>query len=265
MNINSYLTTSIQAAIEAGVEILKVYQQDFDIDTKSDLSPLTLADIESNKVINRYLAATGIPIISEENKLDSFELRQNWSSCWLVDPLDGTKEFIKKNGEFTVNIALVKDGIPLLGVVFVPCTRELYYADVQEGKSVKMWVSEDFLIPQELFPESCLLSKKTSVADLIRVVGSRSHMNEDTRNFIENLKEAYSQVEVVSIGSSLKFCLVAEGLADIYPRFGPTMEWDTAAGHAICQAVGYQVIDCVTNEELRYNKENLLNNYFIVK
>lgn len=265
MNKISLLKISIKAAIEAGIEILKVYQDDFVFDTKADLSPLTQADLVSNKVINQYLLETGIAIISEENKLDSFEIRQKWSTCWLVDPLDGTKEFIKRNGEFTVNIALVEEGKPTLGVVFVPCTRELYYADVEAGIAIKQVIEEDFLMPQELYPESYLLNSKLSNLDLIRVVGSRSHMNDETTSFIHELKKSYAQVEVVSKGSSLKFCLVAEGLADIYPRFGPTMEWDTAAGHAICKAIGYLVIDHSTKEELRYNKENLLNNYFIVQ
>lgn len=265
MNIISNLKLSIKAAIEAGIEILKVYQGEFSIDTKADESPLTQADLVSNKVINKYLIETGIPIISEENKLDSFELRQNWPVCWLVDPLDGTKEFIKRNGEFTVNIALVEKGKPTLGVVFVPCSRELYYADVEAGIAIKRVIEEDFSVPDELFPESHILSRKSPRFDLIRVVGSRSHMNDETTRFINELKISYDQVEVVSKGSSLKFCLVAEGLADIYPRFGPTMEWDTAAGHAICKAIGYKVIDNSTNEELQYNKENLLNHYFIVQ
>lgn len=265
MNKTANLKISIQAAIDAGIEIMKVYQGDFDFDTKPDESPLTKADLVSNQVINQYLVETGIPIISEENKLDSFELRQNWPVCWLVDPLDGTKEFIKRNGEFTVNIALVEKGKPTLGVVFVPCSRELYYADVEAGIAVKRVIEEDFSMPDELFPQSHILRRKSPHFDLIRVVGSRSHMNDETHQFIDKLKNSYHQVEVVSKGSSLKFCLVAEGLADVYPRFGPTMEWDTAAGHAICKAMGYKVIDNSTNEELRYNKENLLNHYFIVQ
>ncbi|MDF0692479.1 3'(2'),5'-bisphosphate nucleotidase CysQ [Aquirufa ecclesiirivi] len=265
MNKTANLKISIQAAIEAGIEIIKVYQGDFGIDTKLDESPLTKADLVSNQVINQYLVETGIPIISEENKQDPFETRRNWSVCWLVDPLDGTKEFIKRNGEFTVNIALVEDGRPTLGVIFVPCTRELYYADVQAGMAIKRVVDENYALPEDLFPASLLLNQKSPLGDVVRVVGSRSHMNEETHQFIDELKNSYHQVEVVSKGSSLKFCLVAEGLADVYPRFGPTMEWDTAAGHAICHAVGFQVIDSNTQKELSYNKENLLNHYFIVQ
>lgn len=265
LNKISKLKISIRAAIEAGIEILKVYQDEIAIDTKADKSPLTQADLVSNKVINKCLLETGIPIISEENKLDSFDIRQSWPICWLIDPLDGTKEFIKRNGEFTVNIALVEAGKPTLGVVFVPCSRELYYADVEAGIAIKQVIEDDFSMPDDLFPPSQMLSRKSSKSDLIRVVGSRSHMNDETSRFIDELKKSYDQVEVVSKGSSLKFCLVAEGLADIYPRYGPTMEWDTAAGHAICKAIGYQVIDNSTKEELRYNKENLFNNYFIVQ
>ncbi|MEH6704695.1 MAG: 3'(2'),5'-bisphosphate nucleotidase CysQ [Galbibacter orientalis] len=256
----------IKAAIVAGEKIIEIYNEDIQVKYKKDDSPLTIADKASNDVIQSYLEKTDIPIISEENKQIDFSERKNWDKCWIVDPLDGTKEFIKKNGEFTVNIALVENRIPVYGVIYVPVTKELYVGDVTVNKAWKIKVDnseEDFsnlyVVNNEIQPTF------NNSKDLIRVVGSRSHMNVDTENFVEDLKAKYNKVQIVSKGSSLKFCLVAEGKADIYPRFAPTMEWDTAAGQAICNAVGFEVIDQSTQKPLVYNRENLLNNYFLVK
>jgi 3'(2'), 5'-bisphosphate nucleotidase len=225
---------------------------------------LTKADLASNTVINSYLDKTEYPIISEENKQLAYTARKDWDICWIVDPLDGTKEFIKRNGEFTVNIALIKQGVPVLGVIYVPVTRELYYADVTEKAAYKTMVSNDHSLKGELFLEKDRILPSSSAIKKVRVVGSRSHMNQDTQDYISNLKKKNKEVDIVSKGSSLKFCLVAEGKADVYPRFAPTMEWDTAAGDAICRAVGLKVIAQDTQKELRYNKENLLNPYFLV-
>lgn len=252
---------AINAAIEGGKEIMKIYdKEDFQVEIKDDDSPLTIADKAANDIINKYLVPTNIPIISEENKQLDFLERKGWNQCWVVDPLDGTKEFIKRNGEFTVNIALIVDQNPIFGVIYVPAKNELFYGDVVQGKSYKgVLNSVDF--SEEIMKEI----RPSKEADKIKVVGSRSHMNQDTLDYIENLKSKYNkEVEIVSKGSSLKFCLVAEGKADVYPRFAPTMEWDTAAGHAICKAVGLNVIDKGTSEELQYNREDLLNNYFLV-
>ncbi|MFA6260114.1 MAG: 3'(2'),5'-bisphosphate nucleotidase CysQ [Bacteroidia bacterium] len=259
------LSIALKAAVDAGKAILKIYQQDFEVEFKSDESPLTIADTRSNQVIMEYLIKTGIPIISEENKEISFALRKTWDSFWLVDPLDGTKEFVKRNGEFTVNIALIHQESPVAGVIFVPCTRELYYGDVQEGKASKIVLNAHLDLPENLFEAATLIQPMLRTKGQIRVVGSRSHMSEETTTYIENLKKFYDHIEIVSKGSSLKFCLVAEGIADIYPRFGPTMEWDTAAGQAICEAVGLKVNSCDTLKSLTYNKRNLLNSYFIVE
>lgn len=259
------LQISINAAVEAGIEILKIYNEPFDVTIKDNNSPLTQADLAANAIINRFLQTTNIPIISEENKQLDFSIRKNWDTCWLVDPLDGTKEFINKNGEFTVNIALIQKNRPVLGVVFVPFTRELYYADVKLKKAAKITLDNNFSIPGLLFPPEALIYRNGRSATLIRIVASRSHMSQETEAFIENIRKDYAEVVMVSKGSSLKFCLVTEGKADIYPRFGPTMEWDTAAGQAICEAVGVKVIDCVTSVSMMYNKETLLNNYFIVE
>lgn len=255
----------ILASIQAGDEILKIYNREFKIETKEDSSPLTEADTTANTVINSYLEKTGIPIISEENKQLDYSARKDWEKCWIVDPLDGTKEFINRNGEFTVNIALIENGYPVLGVIYVPVTKELYVGDVNKKKSWKVDVSTPRDIEQLLTHENEIKSSRNKAKNIIRVVGSRSHMNEDTMNYIEELKKEYDTVEIVSKGSSLKFCLVAEGKADVYPRFAPTMEWDTAAGQAICEAIGLNVIDKSTGASMIYNREIMLNNYFLVK
>ena len=263
--MNNNLNLSIEAAIEAGKEILKIYENEFKVDIKEDKSPLTEADTASNDIINGYLEKTNIPIIGEEIKNMEFSERKHWKTCWIVDPLDGTKEFIKRNGEFTVNIALVEDGIPILGVIYVPVSRELYYADVAKGSAFKSLLNDEHVSNRAFFNDKDLIAPTPDTKDLLRVVGSRSHMNDHTLDFIEEQKSNYEEIDIVSKGSSLKFCLVAEGKADIYPRFAPTMEWDTAAGHAICKAVGLSVISNETNEELLYNKSNLLNSYFVVR
>ncbi len=263
--MNDNLNLSIEAAIEAGKEILKIYEKEIKVDIKEDKSPLTEADTVSNDIINGYLEKTNIPIIGEEIKNMDFLERKQWKTCWIVDPLDGTKEFIKRNGEFTVNIALVEDGIPILGVIYVPVSRELYYADVAKGTAFKSVLNEEHVSDRAFFNDKDLIAPTPDSKDLLRVVGSRSHMNDHTLDFIEEQKSNYKEIDIVSKGSSLKFCLVAEGKADIYPRFAPTMEWDTAAGHAICKTVGLSVISKETNEELLYNKSNLLNSYFVVR
>lgn len=255
---------AMKAAIKAGSEIMRINEDgNFQIESKKDNSPITLADKSANNIINEFLKSTGIPIISEENIETDFSERKRWDSCWIVDPLDGTKEFINKNGEFTVNIALVKNNKPVFGVIYIPVSKELYFGDVVEGRSFKMifdtnTFEEDLLkYAEEIFPRS--------VQGIILIAGSRSHINEETLKFIEGIKKKYSQeVKVIPKGSSLKFCLIADGTMNIYPRIGTTMEWDTAAGHAICKAVGLRVIDVQTSRELVYNKQNLKNNSFVV-
>jgi 3'(2'), 5'-bisphosphate nucleotidase len=243
---------------------MEIYQKDFQIDFKNDNSPLTEADTAANAVIMEYLNKTDIPIISEENKQTPYSIRKNWTSCWIVDPLDGTKEFVKKNGEFTVNIALVTKGLPEFGVIYVPATGVLYFGDVSQKKAYKI------NIDYSNYSISAILNSATEIvpqidANVIRIVGSRSHMNQNTLDFVENVKkQSPKEIKMVSKGSSLKFCLLAEGSADIYPRFAPTMEWDTAAGQAICSATGLKVIDNTTVLEMQYNKENLLNSFFLV-
>lgn len=262
----NYLENAIEAALQAGKAILKVYgQEDLGIEKKQDDSPLTLADQQSNAVINTYLQQTPFPIISEENREIAYADRKDWNECWIVDPLDGTKEFIKRNGEFTVNIALVKNGKPELGVIYVPVTQELYFAAVSQKQVLKAVVNPEASMMEVM--EKAVAIGSSENKDVLRVVGSRSHMNQDTLDYMEALKVEFpgKQIEVVSKGSSLKFCLVAEGKADVYPRFAPTMEWDTAAGQAICEAAGLEVISKETDAPMLYNKSNLLNPYFLVR
>lgn len=263
--MNTSLKIAIKAAVHGGAEIMKIYQtDDFNVEIKEDNSPLTLADKKCNDVINSYLVNTEFPIISEENKQLDFSERKNWNTCWIVDPLDGTKEFIKRNGEFTVNIALIKNGKPILGVIYVPVTKELYFADVILKKASKITLSSHNVDVENLNLNNNIIQPNKINKNKITVVGSRSHMNDTTQEFVDSLQHDFDEVEIVSKGSSLKFCLVAEGKADIYPRFAPTMEWDTAAGQAICEAVGLKVISKETEKPLLYNKENLLNPWFLI-
>ncbi|MHA6280375.1 3'(2'),5'-bisphosphate nucleotidase CysQ [Salinimicrobium sp. CAU 1759] len=262
--MKEHLRTAIEAAIAAGKEIMKVYlKEDFQVEIKSDESPLTIADKRANDIINEFLRSTGIPIISEENVELSYEERKQWKECWIVDPLDGTKEFIKRNGEFTVNIALVSEGIPQLGVIFAPALDLLYFTLVLDRKAYKNSVPSGALDVDYLL-KSAKEIRPVTKSKHIKVIGSRSHMNQETLNFIEELKKAEQEVQVVSRGSSLKFCLLAEGEAHYYPRFGPTMEWDTAAGQAICEAVGFSCKFNDSGKSITYNRENLRNDNFVV-
>lgn len=250
------LNIAITAAIEAGEEILKIYNdpsQDFGIERKADNSPLTLADKAAHRTIVGYLDKTDIPILSEEGAHDSFGIRKEWRKLWVVDPLDGTKEFIKKNGEFTVNIALVEDHTPILGVIYVPVTDTLYYGIVGQGAWKRVGSQ-----PAKKMP--CSSGKDGYV-----IVASRSHLSAETEAYINDAKTQHRDVTLISSGSSIKICLVAEGVADAYPRFAPTMEWDTAAGDAIARAAGFNVMNTETGNPLVYNKEDLHNPWFIVK
>lgn len=238
-------------ALNAGEEIMEIYEKDFHIAYKDDKSPLTEADTKSNEIICSMLTSLfpDIPILSEENKLIPYEVRKSWEYYWCIDPIDGTKEFIKKNDEFTINIALIQENKPILGVVYAPALDEMYSAKKGEGA---------FKNGQRL-----PLEKNENPEELMRVVASKSHLSEETQTFIDTLPT--NKTEQVSKGSSLKLCMVAEGIADIYPRLAPTMEWDTAAAQAIVLESGKKVIQYETEEDVIYNKENLLNPWFIVK
>lgn len=257
------LQIAINAAILAGQEILSIYDTDFVVQYKKDTSPLTKADSNANAIIMEFLEKTEIPIISEENKQTAYAIRKDWTRCWMVDPLDGTKEFINRNGEFTVNIALIENGTPILGVLYIPVTKLLYYTSATGGASYKTTIdSESFITVPEILKTSERLLGNSEKEQVFKITTSRSHLNSKTKQYIE-VKKKQHPVTVITKGSSLKFCLLAEGSADVYPRFAPTMEWDTAAGHAICQAAGVSVLDFLTKEPLQYNKENLLNSFFI--
>ena len=246
-----------QMAKDAGVAIMKIYSQPIEVEQKDDNSPLTLADRESNKIILEGLEKyyPGIPYISEETKQISYEERKNWEHFWLIDPLDGTKEFIKKNDEFTVNIALIHDGVPELGVVYLPVKEILFYAIKEQGS---------FKVEQNGEPQKISARQLQDNKELI-IMGSRSHGNQELQDFVDQKKQEYEKVEFIPAGSSLKFTMIAEGKADIYPRLGPTMEWDTGAAHAIVLESGKKVFKYGTDEQLKYNKENLLNPWFIVE
>lgn len=259
------LDVAIRASIDAGAAILRVYERGFKVDEKADKSPLTQADRDAHEVIEKHLKATNLPILSEEGRDIPFEERSKWSRFWMVDPLDGTKEFVKRNGEFTVNIALIQEGKPLAGVIYVPVSGVLYVGWAGHSAYKMKLTDRDQFVS---FRDVAVVGEDLPIlrhSPDYRIVGSRSHKSPDTDKFIEKCREKYESVRLVSMGSSLKICLVAEGQADVYPRFAPTMEWDTAAGHAIAKAAGKSITDWFTKEEMVYNKPNLLNNWFVVE
>lgn len=242
----------VQLARAAGAAIMEIYQSDdFGETSKADNSPLTLADLAAHKVIVAGLSKLepAYPILSEEDANIPYTVRSKWSSFWLVDPLDGTKEFLKRNGEFTVNIALVENGVPVLGVVYAPVLDVCYYAARGNGAFIQRGDSA---------PQPIKAISHTAGA-AIKVVASRSHSDERTASLLKKL----GAHECISMGSSLKLCLVAEAAAHFYPRLGPTMEWDTAAAHAVVNEAGGMVCD-LSSQPLRYNKEDLHNSEFLV-
>jgi 3'(2'), 5'-bisphosphate nucleotidase len=258
------LESAIKAALKAGEAILEIYdKEDFGIELKSDNTPLTRADLASHAIIMNELKDSSIPVLSEEGRSIPYEERKNWSKLWIVDPIDGTKEFIKRNGEFTVNIALIEDNTPTLGVIYVPVTGELFFASSNTGTKKTNAVDSKSTVQSVLTNSIDLPFKKLNQE--YTVVASRSHMNSETESYIAALNLKHGKVNTISKGSSLKLCLVAEGAADCYPRFAPTMEWDIAAGHAIFKYAGFNVIDQKTMKEMVYNREELLNNWFIVQ
>lgn len=245
----------LEISADAGKAIMEIYQNDadFEVEAKSDDSPLTLADKKSNEIICQRLEKLEqvFPIISEETKLVDYQERKKWEYCWLVDPLDGTKEFIRKNGDFTTNIALVKNGEVILGVVGIPVLKEIYWAIRGNGA---------YLFKNGTQTKIEAGTFKSSDKGL-NMVCSRSHLNEETKAFLEN----YDTPNLVSRGSALKFLLLAKGEAHIYPRIAPTMEWDTAAAQVILEEAGGEVLVFDTDKPLRYNRENLLNPSFVAK
>ena len=267
--MKTYLYSALRAAVAAGKEILDVYSRPVKVEFKEDRSPLTEADRRAHVCIVNELAVTGLPVLSEEGKSIAYNERAGWKLFWMVDPLDGTKEFIKRNGEFTVNIALIENGNPVAGVVYAPVTNILYF-NFPGDTSYRIEAGAEKLT--ELLSEANIHSFTNfcsrlpyTKTDVRTVVASRSHLSEETAAFIDEQRAEFGELNMVSKGSSLKLCLVAEGSADIYPRFAPTMEWDTAAGHAVVTGAGKNVYQAGTNDPLKYNKENLLNPWFVVK
>lgn len=282
---------AILAALEAGERIMSVYtSDDFQVTEKADNSPLTIADKAAHNTILACLKETGIPVLSEEGRSIPYEERSRWSRFWLVDPLDGTKEFIKRNGEFTVNIALIENGTPEFGVVFAPVLNLLYVGICSGREHVSWEVKTEGTANENRFRKDAASSAKNEpTKDFInklfgdirilgdtayreeathtpwRVVASRSHLNGETENYLNQLRQQHGAIELVSRGSSLKLCMVASGEADEYPRLGPTMEWDVAAAHAVVKGAGMEVVEFAGGAALRYNKGELLNPHFIAR
>ena len=260
---NQFLHKAIIAALQAGKAILEIYHSgDFDIEIKGDNSPLTKADTASHKVIMSHLETTEIPILSEEGRDITYQERKAWKQLWIVDPIDGTKEFIKRNGEFTINIALIKDQRPLIGVIFVPVTGVLYFSSKEIG-AFKISVNLDDYNVEALLTKADKLPLQRE-DKTFTIVASRSHMSPETESYVKEMREKHGAVNLISKGSSLKLCMVAEGTANCYPRFAPTMEWDTAAGQAICEHAGFKVLDWKTKKSMLYNREEVLNNWYLV-
>ncbi len=252
-----------------------MYGTDFTSEQKADKSPLTEADKRAHEAIVRTLGSTGLPVLSEEGKTLEVAERQAWQHYWLVDPLDGTKEFIKRNGEFTVNIALMeRDGIPagplgaarpIAGVLYVPVKDILYFA--WEGGGAYRQTAAATRAVGSTYERSSQAERLpvTQQRPAFTIVASRSHQSPETEAFIQRMEKEHGNIALASMGSALKICLVAEGAADVYPRYAPTMEWDTAAGHAIANEAGRELVDITTGAPMRYNKNELVNNWFIVQ
>lgn len=269
--LNNFLLKAILASVEGGKEIIKIYDTAFEVKYKEDDTPLTKADQNASEKIISCLADSQIPVLSEEGEHFTFEKRKVLNELWIVDPLDGTKEFVKRNGEFTVNIALVRDNRPVLGVIYSPVFKDLYFAAIGLG-SFK--INRHDLIPviNELhqfdLEQIITLAKKLplrSYPEVYTLVASRSHLSSEVYAYIEKTKAKHDEVNIVNTGSSIKMCWVAEGIANEYPRFGPTMEWDTAAGQAILENAGCELIDLSTNAPMRYNRPELRNNSFVAR
>ncbi len=270
-SLHNLLFKSILASVEAGKEILKIYDTAFEVEYKEDDTPLTQADQNASDKIIELLADTNIPVLSEEGEHFVFEKRKLLNELWIVDPLDGTKEFVKRNGEFTVNIALVQKNQTVLGVIYSPVFKDLYFAAKGIG-SFK--INRHDLIPilndlqNFTLDRLILLAKKlplSSYPEVYTLVASRSHLSKEIYAYIEEQKQKHGDVNIVNTGSSIKMCWVAEGIADEYPRYGPTMEWDTAAGQAILENAGCELIDLSTKQPMKYNREELRNNSFVAR
>lgn len=245
--------------IEASDAIMQVYGTDIDVIMKEDESPVTKADLESSLIIQSYLEKTGIPSISEEQEIPVFEERSSWSENWLVDPLDGTRMFLKRNGEFSINISHVVNGSPVLGMIASPSTKEILLGGKEYG--VFTFSFEDAYTPENWEQ----LTPIENIGNPLTVICSRSYLHGSGFNYMKILEKQYGELNYFRKGSALKFFDLAKGKADLYTRFAPTMEWDIAAGQAIIEALGGEIVEVATNKSLRYNKESLYNPHFIAK
>ncbi len=262
--IPTHLLTAVEAAIAAGEAIMEVFHEKIlTVELKEDTSPVTIADKRASRIILDRLKPTEIPVISEEEPIPEYEERVQWDKCWMVDPLDGTKEFIRKQTDFTVNIALIEGQLPVWGVIYAPVSKELYIG-IKDAGAVKTVIEENKSITDVLKNAQSLPLPQNR--QKYAIVGSKSHMNTQTRLYIEHIfnEKGRKNVELILKGSSLKFCIMAEGKADIYPRFSTIMEWDTAAGHAIAEAAGCKVTLDDGESPLLYNKPEPVNPFFIV-
>jgi 3'(2'), 5'-bisphosphate nucleotidase len=254
-----FFLAAMEAAVHASADIMEVYDTDFTVTQKSDNSPVTLADQRADDTIREYLSSTGEYVLSEEQTPLPYEERKDFSYIWIVDPLDGTKEFIKKNGEFTVNIALIKNGHPVIGIITAPALNRFYWAVQGEGlyfSKVDNWKMSF----RDIIAQSTRVEPKINT---VKIIGSRSHANADTQNYVNLLKVMHPSSEIITKGSSLKLCKVATGEASFYPRFSPINEWDIAAGTALVEISGGQVLNAATRLPVVFNKENLLQPPFI--
>lgn len=263
MDVTQLIDIAIHATLIAGEKIRNVYSSaDFQVQLKGDQTPVTKADHLAHIAILRLLESTSLPVLSEEGIQFDYSNRKNWDLFWLVDPLDGTKEFIKRNDEFTVNIALIQKNRPIAGVIYAPVTGELYAAIPGIG-AWKLFNPSDDCNFQTLQISGLKLPLELKLDKYVIAV-SRSHMNKETEEYIEGLRKKHGSIKLISKGSSLKMCMVAEGTANVYPKIGKTMEWDSAAGHAIVKASGKNIFLLDMKTELTYNKDDLLNPHFIV-
>lgn len=255
---NVYLI-AIDAAIAASKAIMEIYQQEFSFQDKSDGSPVTKADLASSQIIEQMLSPLGIPITGEESEKLPFEVRQHWTQCWCVDPLDGTKEFIKRNDEFAVNIALIENGLPIFGLIASPVQEKILMGSKEIGVFILKFEEVHHFDNWQILeiPQQC--------NNPLVMACSRSHHSGAVLQIINELKAQGHELDFIKKGSALKFFDLSEGRADIYPRFAPTMEWDIAAGQAILEALGGEVVHAVTGEPLHYNKANLVNPYFVAR
>ncbi len=265
MDVLSFIPLLYRTCIEAGNAILNVYSTNFEIETKSDKSPVTQADMLANKIIINALKTTGLPIISEESPKTAYHERKQWEYFWLVDPLDGTREFVKRNDEFTVNIALIRQGVPLIGFIYAPVLDILYFNDTSTAYKVKNAAAllDTHMNIESILSNATPLPLSSNDTDIIVAV-SRSYLDAITENYIETLQKKLPQVQKLEKGSSLKLCMIAEGTADLYPRFSPINEWDIAAGHAIVQASGGRLLQIENQKhDVVYNQANLRTPAFL--